>query len=339
MSRLLRRLGTTLGAATVLGLLGVQSLPAYAENWDGGPGADTHHGTDGADLLRGFEGADSLYGAGGADTVEGGSGNDEVFGGTGEDRVFGGPGADRVVGGDGPDTVDGGVGQDLLVGAQGNDRIQARDGNRDVIDCGPGEDTAFLDWRDDLHDNAGCEHVRRPDITYGDLTAMFPGKVASADQVRPALDRLNAQMRIGKIGRTPNRVAAFLTTLANESTMRYDAVQPGSDPYRGRGYIQLTSSGNYGAAGNYFDINLLGEPGKAASLTWSPRIARWYWTVARPGLNAAADNHDMGAVSAGIGYGGDVHAEDADRCGDYKHAMAYLTGHRPADNAVDCFRD
>ena len=67
-------------------------------------------------------------------------GNDVLYGGRGDDRLDGGPGRDRLFGG------------------PGNDMLRARDGARDVVDCGPGRDTAVIDRFDRV---SGCETVRR----------------------------------------------------------------------------------------------------------------------------------------------------------------------------------
>ena len=58
------------------------------------------------------------------------------------DKVF--AGADRaIVHGDaGNDTLTGGDGADRLFGGGGNDHLKAVDDERDLVDCGPGIDTA-----------------------------------------------------------------------------------------------------------------------------------------------------------------------------------------------------
>jgi predicted chitinase len=336
----MRRRTWRLAATTAVAALLTTGLaaPAFAETWQGGSGDDTKSGTAAADTYHGGAGDDTISGVGGDDTIFGEEDNDTLYGGPGDDHLEGNLGADVLWGGDGNDHLIGGFGRDDLHGGDGNDVLTADDGFTDQITCGAGDDDlAVLDWRDELTADHGCERILRPLITLDDLNAMFPGKVGATDIVRDGLDSLNGQIRFGGIHRTPNRAAAFLATIANESTFRYNALEPGTSTYRGRGFIQLTGSANYSSAGNFFDIDLLGDPGKAASLAWSAKIARWYWTVARPGLNAAADNNDMGAVSTAIGYGGDVSAEDQDRCDDYKRAMHYLTGVWPT--GVDCFRD
>lgn len=171
------------------------------------------------------------------------------------------------------------------------------------------------------------------EVTYDDLTAMFPGKVGDPGTVQEGLASLNAAMQEAQINTAP-RQAAFLATLANESTFEYDIVQAGGATYTGRGYIQLTGDFNYEAAGNDLGVDLLGNPDLAASLDYSAPIAKWYWTVARD-INPLADALDMGAVDAAIGYAPDP-AEDVERCDDFKSALQFLTGEVPA--GINCVR-
>lgn len=90
----------------------------------------TIEGTPGPDVLRGTAGADVICGFGGDDTIRAGSGADVVLGGDGDDRIDGGPGSDR------------------LFGAYGDDALLGRDGSVDVLDGGPGRDSAVADERD-----------------------------------------------------------------------------------------------------------------------------------------------------------------------------------------------
>lgn len=312
-TRARRPVVAVLSAATVVALT---AGPAAAVTWTGTAGADTKHGTASADTLDGRGGGDTLYG---------GDGNDTVIGGDGADTLYGGAGADVVRGGNGRDT---------LYGGPGADTIRAMDGHADKVVCGDGNDTVYVDWRDTV--STTCENLNRREISYGDLTTMFPGKVASRDVVETGLASLQHQMKVGNINNA-RRASAFLATIANESTFRYNALQAGTSTYRGRGFIQLTSSANYSGAGSYFGQPFLSEPDKVRSLAWSAKVARWYWTVARPDTNAAADNMDMGLVSRYIGYAASS-TEDRERCDDFKRAMAFFTGSRPADGDVTCLR-
>jgi hypothetical protein len=126
----------------------------------------------GDDLLR-LSGVSrsEVSGGDGADTLVGGSGRDEMAGGWRSDRIrsLGGDdvigavgfedGSDQLFGGAGDDLVIGGKGRDLMRSGAGDDRIIAADNQRDrEIDCGPGEDHAFIDEGLDPKPK-GCEHV------------------------------------------------------------------------------------------------------------------------------------------------------------------------------------
>jgi Ca2+-binding RTX toxin-like protein len=100
----------------------------------------TRAGTKRADRLTGTSAADVLYGLGGNDVLLGLGGNDVLYGGIGADTLYGGPGKDRLYGG------------------PGNDVLRARDNQRDLVDCGSGRDTAYVDRLDRV---SGCERVTR----------------------------------------------------------------------------------------------------------------------------------------------------------------------------------
>lgn len=143
---------------------------------DGTSGPDTINGTAGRDRLLGHGGNDKLFGFGGNDFIDGGAGNDwldggagsdhivgqtgndRIYGGAGKDLLYGGAGNDRIYGGAGNDTIVAGSGKDYVDGGPGNDVIKARDGQKDVVRCGPGRDTARVDKIDVV---SGCEHVTR----------------------------------------------------------------------------------------------------------------------------------------------------------------------------------
>lgn len=107
---------------------------------------------------QGTEANDVFDGGGLADTLRSGLGDDAVFGGGGNDVVDGQTGDDLVEGGDGDDIVRGGTGRDRLYGGPGDDTIDAHDRAVDIVDCGPGVDTATVDTKDRV---THCEHVTR----------------------------------------------------------------------------------------------------------------------------------------------------------------------------------
>ncbi|MEV6415924.1 glycoside hydrolase family 19 protein [Kribbella sp. NPDC051718] len=181
---------------------------------------------------------------------------------------------------------------------------------------------------DKLPGVAECGGTNPPsgDITLAQVQAMFGTRIANPSLVQTGLPSLNQAMRDANIN-TPYRKAAFLATLVHESRLEYNIREIGDTRvYGGRGYIQLTGDFNYGPAGRYFGIDLLGNPELARSLEWSAPIARWYWTVAR-NINPFADQLNMGKVNAAIGY--PAGAEDQRRCDSFKNAIRVLTGSVP----------
>ena len=170
---------------------------------------------------------------------------------------------------------------------------------------------------------------------------MFPGRIRNPALVEAGLPSLLKAMDEAEIN-TPPRIAALLATLDAESWFEYNVLQGGSNEprgmdvgYTGRGYIQLTGSVNYTAAGKYFGIDLVNHPELAQSLEWSAQIVKWYWTVNRH-INPLADTLQMGKVNKAIGYPlGDGKA-DQRRCASFSRALEYLTGSAPI--GVTCTR-
>src|SRR5215211_328516 len=105
-------------------------------------------GTFRPDTLIGTNQVDRIYGLGAADRIAARAGNDDCYGGSGADTIFCGDGNDRI---------DGGFGEDELYGQAGNDTISAADGQRDLVNCGAGVDTAYVDELDDFA--ANCENL------------------------------------------------------------------------------------------------------------------------------------------------------------------------------------
>ena len=107
----------------------------------------------------------------------GGHGNDKQYGGPGNDMIYAGRGRDESVGRGRQRHAVGARARgrararttrgDTLHGGNGNDTFKTRDGEADEIDCGPGIDTALLDFKDVIVDatpqnpNGSCEVVNR----------------------------------------------------------------------------------------------------------------------------------------------------------------------------------
>jgi Ca2+-binding RTX toxin-like protein len=116
------------------------------------------HGGPGVDRLAGTACAETIKAGKGNDLVRAGAGDDTVYGGGGNDWLYGGVGDDTIFGGAGNDVLSGGAGHDGLYSGTGSDHVDVRDGERDVVDCGPGIDTARVDRFDVLRH---CERVKR----------------------------------------------------------------------------------------------------------------------------------------------------------------------------------
>lgn len=166
----------TRGEPLAISLDGVANdgVPGEGDNVDpslrnvlGGGSDDTITGSAGGNELEGLGGNDRLLGLAGDDQLEGGLGNDELIGDAGQDILGGGDGDDLIDGGPGVDRFWGDELSACIAGlcASGQDRILARDGAAEVINCGPGTDSAVVDTIDTVFGSAGssdqCETVDR----------------------------------------------------------------------------------------------------------------------------------------------------------------------------------
>ncbi|HSD77672.1 MAG TPA: hypothetical protein VLA98_09715, partial [Solirubrobacteraceae bacterium] len=69
----------------------------------------------------------------------------------GNDTLTGGSAADTLNGDGGIDTLDGGAGDDVIE-TDGHDAATGYGGERDIVTCGPGNDTAKIDRKDTVDD-------------------------------------------------------------------------------------------------------------------------------------------------------------------------------------------
>ena len=121
----------------VVGMLAVAAAASAAR-------LDVIYGTAGADTLTGTTGADVIYARAGGDTVRGRAGNDVLYGGAGNDVMWPGSGVDVQYGGTGNDVL----------------HALANDNQPDILDCGPGFDTAIVIEHDPARFR-GCEQILR----------------------------------------------------------------------------------------------------------------------------------------------------------------------------------
>lgn len=201
------------GLATIVAALTVFAATAMAATITGTDDPEKLRGTNNADTIAALGGNDVVDARAGSDTVDAGAGDDKVYarrgadvvqGGEGNDRMHGGPGHDTQYGGLGDDLIYAGLGRDVTYGGDGNDTLWAlargdvrgrfdrrgdklfgeagddtfrtRDGERDLISCGEGNDTAYLDYKDRIVDatatnrNGSCETVVRRSRAQRDRT-------------------------------------------------------------------------------------------------------------------------------------------------------------------------
>lgn len=193
---LLATMATAMVVASGLALAANIQCPNRPDNGCvGTKKADAITGTPEQDLIRARAGADVVNARGGeGDFSIGGAGRDKLYGQADADQVIGGnirgfetgdnlkfaDNADDVVsGGDGDDpTVAGGFGkggQDRLYGGEGDDTMYSAQRrfpfrgdvrvNKEMVDCGPGEDTAYIDRGvDEVKDNCETKINGFPDI-------------------------------------------------------------------------------------------------------------------------------------------------------------------------------
>ncbi len=115
-------------------------------------------GTKGSDRIVGRQGNDSIKGRAGDDCLLGKGGNDKIAGNGGGDNVRGGGGKDKIKTQGGGDVIRAGRKADKIKSGGGKDTIRAARGGRDVIDCGPGKDKAFIN--DNKDRTRRCEKVK-----------------------------------------------------------------------------------------------------------------------------------------------------------------------------------
>ncbi len=136
-------------------------------------GQDPCSGTNRNDNMIGDANQNQIAGLRGDDIINGKDGPDIICAGPGNDIVNGGDGDDPFLVGDlfpGPRfcEFDIGAGTDKILGGNGDDRLfhssayppgTTADGYKDFLDCGPGNDQAFINTSVDGDVAVNCETV------------------------------------------------------------------------------------------------------------------------------------------------------------------------------------
>jgi Ca2+-binding RTX toxin-like protein len=152
-------LAIVIGTLSAIGTI----TPSYNLAWGATklcnfPGPQVCAGTNSADTMGGDGQDNRIFGCGGDDVISGADGGDTIVG-DGIDLSVcpggGDTGADRIYGGPGNDLIAHGFAVSLgpLLG------LTKADGHRDLIDCGPGDDTVFINVSVDNDVAINCEHV------------------------------------------------------------------------------------------------------------------------------------------------------------------------------------
>lgn len=136
-----------------------------------------------------------------------------------------------------------------------------------------------------------------------------------------------------------NRIAMWLAQVGHESagfnaTEEYASgaayegradlgnTQPGDGVrFKGRSWIQITGRNNYAAFSRWCSgkglvlspTEFVDNPNRLAELRWAGIGAAWYWTVARPDINALSDRQDLETVTRRINGGTNGLADRRDR--------------------------
>lgn len=159
--------------------------------------------------------------------------------------------------------------------------------------------------------------------------------VARAAEILPAVsDGLKASQCTNV-----NRIAMWLAQVGHESagfnaTEEYASgaayegradlgnTQPGDGVrFKGRSWIQITGRNNYAAFSRWCSgkglvlspTEFVDNPKRLAELRWAGIGAAWYWTVARPDINALSDRQDLETVTRRINGGTNGLADRRDR--------------------------
>lgn len=117
-------------------------------------------------FIVGGDGADLLSGRHAENRINGGEDSDHLLGGFNSDFISGENGEDYIDGGSGNDKIIGGAYDDILIGFEGDDLISSNDENRtksdgykDSVDCGPGDDEAWINVSNDGDLASNCESL------------------------------------------------------------------------------------------------------------------------------------------------------------------------------------
>jgi predicted chitinase len=174
--------------------------------------------------------------------------------------------------------------------------------------------------------NDGGSIPAQPNVLAAEYLAQATGlSVAKAQQILPTMrDGLKAAdcTNVNRIAmfyaQTGHESANFNATEEYASGAAYEGridlgnAMPGDGVrFKGRSWIQITGRHNYGEFSKWAHSKglvptptyFVDRPQELADLKWAGTGAAWYWTVARPDINALSDRRDLDTVTRRINGG------------------------------------
>ncbi|AWG51572.1 hypothetical protein DDT48_20695 [Mycobacteroides abscessus] len=128
--------------------------------------------------------------------------------------------------------------------------------------------------------------------------------------------------QVGHESASFNATEEYASGAAYEGRADLGNTQPGDGVrFKGRSWIQITGRNNYAAFSRWCSgkglvlspTEFVDNPKRLAELRWAGIGAAWYWTVARPDINALSDRQDLETVTRRINGGTNGLADRRDR--------------------------
>lgn len=148
-----------------------------------------------------------------------------------------------------------------------------------------------------------------PGVNYGDLLASYLGAMRAA-QITTVRRAAMFAAQIGHESAGLRYMEEIADGSAYEGRTDLGNIYPGDGRrFKGRGPIQLTGRANYRAftrwarAQNLATFDFEAEPHRLSDPRWGFLAAAYYWTVARPDINALSDAGDLLTVTRRINGG------------------------------------
>jgi Ca2+-binding RTX toxin-like protein len=148
--------------------------------------------------------------------------------------LAGSPAANVLIGGDRADRIAGGADRDRLDGRGGDDTIDALDGGAgDRVECGAGEDAAFIDAGDVV---SACERVTWAPALAGSSLRHRDGRVVATLRCPKAASQCRGALLVRSAGATPKTLAKarYRMEAGERATLRAKPTRAGRAAFKHR---------------------------------------------------------------------------------------------------------